>query len=318
VWRSPGAAAGGRAASVAWGNAMLLAIGVLVLAGMSLPAVGLVPTPSTYNATLIPLALVMAGTLALAMLPARWRPERFAAQVAGFVFSLTVGGVIYSITVDPAGGWLQVLPVMMAPLLSVGAVLCIILGAAWLIRSPRPILQRGPHVAHIGVGALIVGAILAGYQSESGETFVPLGKQAGVLGREVAVQEVVRATDKLTRARVAIGDDAGWVEVEQHESFNMPLRRAWVRNHIWGDVYITPLALLPEQSDDDAAPTGAMLEVTVKPGMPLVWGGLIAIALGAAMALLTRTFAARSESLEKDNPRPAVRTGARSTQLGGR
>ena len=139
----------------------------------------------------------------------------------------------------------------------------------------------------MGVALLLIGAVVSGYSAHGEQGFVALGSPERLAGRTISVVDVTQPSLPVTRATLGMGQARGVVEIEENSSFNTELRRAWIERRWWGDVYVTPLALLAKPTDFGGrpVPAGAMLEVTTKPGIPLVWVGIALTALGLAMAL---------------------------------
>ena len=278
-------------APVAWGAGLLVVVAGLVLVGLSLPVLGYTPGPAVYNAVLLPVVLALMVMLGWRLGGAGRGSPATAIAVLGTIVALAGLAALWAAGLRTPGGLLRTMPMVMAPLLLLACTVVAILalrqfagkgGRAWTV--------PGALLAHLGVAILLVGALVSGYGSRSARAYLAVGQEQTIAGGRLSVREITRPAPEVARARLSFGDGEGVVEIEQHPSFNIELRRAWINRRLWGDVYITPLAILaaPPGSNAPRLMSGAVLEVSVKPGMPLVWLGIVLIAAGIIVALFRR------------------------------
>lgn len=265
-------------------------IAVFVLVGMSLPMAGLSPTATLYNTVLMPVALVMLVLMA-ALLEPRLTSGGGGLLVAFGVLVAAAGAAMalrYGATIER--GWLMAAQATFAPaLLLVSAIVMLwSLWGFWTCR--RPLRERGSAIAHFGVAALLAGAVLSGYGTASQKAYLATGAEQTVLGHFISVMSISQPSPGLTRAEIYADGHTGTVEIERNQLFDVELRRAYIRRGLFSDLYITPHAILtqPAQVSGQKVPPGAMVEVAVKPGMSLVWIGMLAIAGGIGIALWRR------------------------------
>jgi len=284
--------AGPAPAGTSAGMWALVGIVAIVLLGMSLPIRAHRPPPSAFNAAALPFAFVALGLLAV-------RSRRGSgwtwAQRAVLIVAVAGSGlaVFVATRLGPEGGMLAALPLVFAPLTVLAAVIITIRAAANLVTSPRTLRSAAAEVAHIGLALLMVGAIISGYRTASATTFIPAGETRTIGAHEVGVTAVGDQQDG--EATVSVNGRRGAVRIESHERFEIELRHAHISRRWWGDIYLTPMAVLsaPMEVAGGEVPPGAMLEVSLKPAMPLLWSGMVLIALGLVMALWGRTSASK-------------------------
>lgn len=324
-------AAAGAPAETAGGVWAMTAIVLLVLVGMSLPMVGDAPPASAYNAATLPFGFVMMGLLAV-----RTRPRPSLTRAASGVLIAAVVAIALAIfaalRLPARSGMLVALPLVFAPLTLLASLAVALRALIALITRARTVRRVGAEVAHLGLALMLCGALLAGYQSVSATSFFPLGEEQQ-LGRHTVTVSAVAAHNGSTGAALVDGH-AGEFAIESNERFNIDLRRAFISPRWWGDIYLTPMSVLaeptpleeawpepaeateaaeatperPEADTPDATagampdegmsemPAGAMLEVSFKPGMPLLWWGMRLIALGLLLTLLGGRPARREDA----------------------
>ncbi|MEN6344126.1 MAG: cytochrome c biogenesis protein CcsA [Armatimonadia bacterium] len=279
----------GTSSLVTWGVGALLGIAFLVLVGMSLPMFGPVPQTLAYNTFLMPLGVLLLVLMVLSVTGAAL-PPRLASVLGLAVAALVVVIVVLSLVITVPDGYARITAVILAPLLLIaGLTGC--LECLWqLLRRRRPLLQSGSLVAHLGVAALLSGAVMSGYGTRSDQGFLPLGSQAAVAGHDLRLKSVQALSPEVIAAELDLDGEPASVQIEHSSKFSVELKRAWIRRGLLRDLYLTPLALLAEPSvlQGQKVPAGAMLQVSRKPGISLVWAGLLLMALGLFLALLRR------------------------------
>jgi cytochrome c-type biogenesis protein CcmF len=186
---------------------------------------------------------------------------------------------------------------VVAPFLGVASVGVVVASVRRLLAPGRAFTKRGGFVAHLGVGLFLLGAITAGYFTQNAMGYVQPGQTTWLSGYRINVSALKQTTPQLTTADLDINGRKGTVAIESNDKFNDDLRRPWIRREIWGDLYVTPLAISaqPAAAEGRTFPKGVvMIELHVKPGMPLVWLGMLLMAAGLCLALVRRVFEART------------------------
>lgn len=287
--------------ATAWGTATLTTISMLVLIGMSLPMLGIMLNTPQYNALIMPFGVIMMLTLAGATLfnerlqGTVWRNSTIA------IFCIVLLAVGIHFTAQGNQPLTKTIQIILAPLLAASC-LAVAGHQLWeLFSRKRPILLKGHALAHLGVAAFLIGTMLSGYPIEPGKDYLLVGSSMDFSRYKISLQNVRYKDNNTAQATVRVNKIAGLLEIEGNEKFTSPLRRPWVMRHWWGDLYLTPLHIIvePEFIQNESAPEGVevppgvMIEVNLKPGMPMVWGGLLLIALGLCVALARRMLDTR-------------------------
>jgi cytochrome c-type biogenesis protein CcmF len=288
-WEGPACARQPLAATL-WGSGVMVTIAALVLVGMSLPVVGYAPVSGAYNVALTPLAIVLLILLALSI--------TFHSEFVHWM-ALVLTTAVPPIVVM-ALGIFQVIPVserythvgawMVGLLMCVPASWVLALSLREVVSRRRPFLQRSHAFSHLGVALLLMGAAVSGTGVDTAEVFLQPGREQTVLQHRLTLHRVGAQSPGRARAELAVDGLPGTLEVEHNPAFNIELRRPFIRRGLLRDVYITPLALVPQPTDweGQSIPVGAMLQVSDKPLMSFVWAGMIFIAAGQILALVRR------------------------------
>jgi len=288
AWRGWGLEAAGapRPWSLTVGTVVLLAVAGLVLVGMSLPMFDIVPTLAAYNMAIMPLAILMLGLLAWPRNPAK------GSLVVTAIGSLLLGGLFagaaFLLTPGVEAG---IRPWRLAQGAAAGAL--VTLAAVVALRSLWGLVAGGYRpsgLAHAGVALLIMGAVLSGYGTRTEQIFLPRGEAGMVAGHRLSVVGTGEPQPGVRRVKVIVDGRQAHAEIEQDLHFNVELRRAWIHSGPVADLYLVPSAVIPRDLEwrGRRIPAGAMLQLSVKPGMRLVWLGMILIALGLGWALAIR------------------------------
>lgn len=273
-----------------WCTAAMALTALLVLVGMSLPMKGLNPTPALYNTVLMPLAVLMIGLLVALSVPRL--PAGYSGLLAGVTVFVSISGIgmalQYGAGVEKS--WLAAAQAIFAPVVLVFSAMMMLWSAWQFFERGRGILEKGADLAHFGVAALLAGAVLSGYGTASQKAYLVAGEEQTILGHFVSVMSVSRPSPEISRAEIYADGHTGVVEIERNRLFDVELRRAYIRRGLLKDLYVTPHGILttPTQIGKTKVPPGAMVEVAVKPGMSLVWLGMLSIASGIALALRRR------------------------------
>jgi cytochrome c-type biogenesis protein CcmF len=273
-------------AATAWGMRLVAGLALVVLAGMSLPMVDLAPQTTAYDTAALPFAL---GFMLLLAWPKRWQgpgAEAVARVVVIGVFALLLIGAGLGVALG-AGAPLGV-GVLLAPLLAVACLVVLVRSLGQLLVTRRSLRERGAALAHFGLAALLLAALVSGYLAFSQQEFLPLGGEITAGGHTVKLERLSQPNPAVARADITVAGRPGVLEEEQSPAFAMPLRRAWILKAAWGDLYLTPLKILlaPSEVEGQPVPAGVMLEYTIKPGMRLLWLGMWCLAAGMLGAVV--------------------------------
>ncbi|MHB1190055.1 MAG: cytochrome c biogenesis protein CcsA [Armatimonadota bacterium] len=136
----------------------------------------------------------------------------------------------------------------------------------------------GPGLSHIGLALFMSGVLTSGLLSSENRAFITVGTSKSVAGHSVELLDL-EAKSNVLRSDIAVDGRRGHMEMERNPAFNILLRRAWIIRRPFEDLYITPLA---------ANPSGIMLDVSAKPGISLVWAGIVLMALGIGWSMSAR------------------------------
>lgn len=172
--------------------------------------------------------------------------------------------------------------------------------ASRVFLSATTLVRRGHALAHLGVALLLGGAVISGYGVHSEQVFLQPGVAQTAVRHSLTLTQVRAQSRELTRADLTVDGRPAAVEVERNAAFNSDLRRAYIRRGLGLDVYVTPLALVPEPMDWEGQriPVGAMVQVSAKPLMSLVWAGMILIAVGLGLSIARRRASSPSPAAD--------------------
>jgi cytochrome c-type biogenesis protein CcmF len=284
----------------AWGAAIMASIAAVVLIGMTLPALTkgqVAPGTSAYNAMLVPFA---AAALLLLGVPRAWFHEQARTVSAYIVCGLGAASLVVlmisSLVVEDEG-IPRVIQTVIAPVLALAAAGVVVSAARRLLAPGRTLAKRGSFMAHLGAGLFLLGAITAGYFTRNAQGAVQPGQATWLAGYRLNVGAITQVSPSLATAELDVNGRKGKVQIESTDQFNTDLRRPWISREIWGDLYVTPLAIsaTPARAEGKTYQNGVVLvEFHVKPGMPLVWLGIVLMAAGLCAALARRAFEART------------------------
>lgn len=274
----------------AWGARLLLGLAGLVLVGMSLPMLGGKPDTTAYDTAALPFALLIMLMLAWPRCWQRATAEAWARGLVAAIFALLSVSALLALGLSTPGGVPRAVGFVLVPWLLAASVLALVLAAWGFLFDRRPWLHRGSYLAHAGIAVLLLGAMFSGYASYSDQQFLRVGEEAAIADHQVKLVRVTRPRPDTKQAELNLAGQTGQVAVEENPSFGTALRHAWIIKRAWGDLYLTPLEILPEPVSEGgrSLPAGVMLEFTVKPGIRLVWLGMWVIAAGLALALIRR------------------------------
>jgi cytochrome c-type biogenesis protein CcmF len=143
--------------------------------------------------------------------------------------------------------------------------------------------RLGGELVHLGVAVAAVGLTASASYSTAHEARVPPGGAVTVSGARVQLEGISKTRDARwdsTSAALRLsgrgGDDRAVTRLRFSPAQSMTVSQPAIRNHWWGDVYVTLL---------DAAPDGsATLRVAVNPLIGLLWGAGALLVIGAGLA----------------------------------
>ncbi len=276
----------------------MAAVSALVLVGMSLPMLGSAPTTSAYNTAVMPLALVMMVMLLRTGGWALGGTMRWVARVVVALWLIATWGMalMYGSTID--GGPGMIIQALCAPPLLLTACLVALQSVGQILGGSVSWKRIGPPLAHLGLAAMLIGALGSGFGTATEKAYLALGQEQQVLGHRVVAKDVSLPAPEVRRANLVVDGTPGRVEMETSKLFDISLRRALIRRSLVHDFYVTPIAIVvePLQMGPHTVPPGAMIEVAVKPVMSLVWLGMLSIAAGLLLALMRRLTASADRS----------------------
>jgi cytochrome c-type biogenesis protein CcmF len=279
------------AGATSQGIAAMMAVAVLVLGGMSLPMLGTAPTTTAYNTAVMPLALVM---MVMLLRTGGWALSgamRWVARVVVALWLIAAWGMalMYGSMTDHGAG--MMIQALCGPPLLLTACLVALQSVGQILGGTVSWRRIGPPLAHLGFAALLIGALGSGFGTATEKAYLGLGEEQQVLGHSLQATDVSVPAPEVKRANLTMDDAPGRVEMETSKLFDVSLRRALIRRELARDVYVTPIAIVvePMRMGPHTIPPGAMVEVAVKPGMSLVWLGMLGIAAGLVSALGRRS-----------------------------
>jgi cytochrome c-type biogenesis protein CcmF len=282
----------------AWGIGLLMAVAIIVLAGMSLPMMGLNPVPELYNAVLLPFATAIVSCFVVSPLVQRGYTVRHRRLVLLAMLLLIIPSALFVWAGTPHD-----LGVMGVSYRIFGTLLlsCCVVASAQLVYQCYSRRLEGPPVAvmaHAGVILLLGGTLISGYGTRTDRSYVMTGQQVSIAGQTITLTKIHQPSPAITTAQLIINDYPTQVAVEHDPKFRIDLRQVAITHRFLGDVYVTPLAIVvtPESRQKPTVSTGVMLEVSRKPGIRMVWLGLWLIALSLLLALVRLLYTGGSDT----------------------
>jgi cytochrome c-type biogenesis protein CcmF len=301
-----------RESSLGAGTIMLLLSAAVVTFGTTLPIFSsLRVEPSFYDATNLPLAIAM-GLLIGYSLYTQWEmqdgPATFRrSRVALLASLLGVAGLAF-LGVRDAGALALIFTSLFALCVNVD------IGVRVARGDPRFL---GGKLAHAGVAVFFLGMIASGRFESRAHVALPLNHPREVLGHVLTYTGFAPTPD---------GKFAFSVRVEgKEDSFTMTpvmfaggdqgiMRNPAIASFFSRDFYLSPVGLEAAQAATEGEMRGAgqpsgtefrtaqaapaqperlVVEASIKPYMSLLWGGMILMIMGFALAIVKRTQEAR-------------------------
>jgi cytochrome c-type biogenesis protein CcmF len=265
----------------AYATITLFIIAIIVLIGMSLPIFHFAPQTEVYNLIITPFALLFSIFIFL-----QFRSNRF------ILWSLLpISLVIISVAMPE---WVQSemhsLNKLQAyiDIFLLSFTLTNILGFSISLIVRITTSSISSSLSHIGIMLIISGAIISGHQNGKVDHFITSGTTFKYAGEIITINKVWENNDSRV-VEVKNKNKTHEMSITDDSHFNMSLRKACIIPVWWGDVYITPQEIMPEEiiMGNKKMPTGAMITVTAKPCIRFVWFGLILIALGLLLNITT-------------------------------
>jgi cytochrome c-type biogenesis protein CcmF len=263
-----------------YGTITLYAIAILVLVGMTLPIFHLSPRTEIYNLFIAPCALLFSIFMLI-----QYQSNRI------IIWSSIPISLITIFILMPE--WIQQdmhpLSKLQAfiDILLLSTSITIILGSFFQLITRKVTFSASAIVSHFGIMLIIIGTIISGHQNGKVDHFITSGTSFKYAGEIITINEVWEK-DGARIVEVANRNKIHDMSITEDSHFNMSLRKACIIPVWWGDVYITPQEILLDEimMSGKKMPTGAMITVTAKPGIRLVWIGLIIIAIGLLLTLI--------------------------------
>jgi len=261
--------------SVGVGNFTLILIGVSVLVGMSLPAVGIIPETALYNVVLIPFALFAMLMLVLWLMKSTG--TLISMGVPSFAIACIIAGFCACHEVMRNSHPAVVLTAVFSAFLVVVSVCIVMLSAVRAIGRDG---RSGAHLTHAGIALLLIGSLFSGYTAVEESAAIKVGASVRLLAHTIKMLRVDTSQPNVFESVLMIDGRKCTVSTEENPKFNMLLRRALIQRGFVKDLYVTPLEISVEQGGS------AMLRICIKPFMSLVWIGMFLVGLGLAVSLL--------------------------------
>lgn len=264
---------------------------LIVLVGTSLPITRVILSTDDYNVLLLPFALSLMCLLL-------WEPtcEMCTSSLrvgigAGILLCLsTVSASFILRSANTPHGWHGTIHTLFgAPLLTAAIILAGI--SVWKLCSPsqteRPI---GATLAHMGIAMLLLGTLLSGYGTQTVECYLPKGYEYPIWGHLIYTQHVTSETPTRTSVDLLVDQRQAIAVIENNTLFRTELRQASIHHRLGYDLYITPMAALPHSitTQKGTIPAGALLAISLRPGISVVWLGMLLIAAGILTSLIQR------------------------------
>ncbi len=304
AWRAPRVTLGGRMGLVSresflLANSVLLVVATAaVLLGTIYPLIidalnlgKLSVGPPYFNAVFAPL-LVPTVFLMIPGSVARWRDANVR-EIAHTLRWTALGAVVLAVLLPfVLGGW------------SIGAAFGLFLGCWVALGTLQQVLARvrkpgrigasfwGQHVAHFGMAVLVIGITGVKCYEVERDVRMHVGDVVTIAPytfRLDSFSEVRGPNYKAVRADVQVLRNGELIEVLQPEkrryfSSAMPMTEAGIDSGFMRDLYVS----LGEPLDD--ARTEWSMRVYYKPFVPWLWGGVLLMVLGGALAALDRRY----------------------------
>ncbi|NBC36408.1 heme lyase NrfEFG subunit NrfE [Novosphingobium sp. FSY-8] len=285
-----------REGALVFNNVMLSSILGITLLGTLYPlvteAMGLKVSvgPPYFNPTSALFAMPMFVVLMVGPL-LRWRRDRMAR--VGWVVALPLGLTLAGVVVGYAMGVRHVLP-LLALAIAPGVVVASVLPLRGRNLLRAPLSLWGMVVAHLGLGVALFGmgcdsaftaerlvALRVGEQSQVGPWSVRLDSVSPVAGPNWTAMEGV--------LKVRYANGAAQTITPHSRSFWVPPQTMAVSALLtrWnGQLY----TVLGEETDGKVGTGRWQLRLWWKPFVPMIWLGGLLVALGGALALLSRVM----------------------------
>lgn len=269
-------------------NSMLIAAAlVFVTAGSAYPAFvtvfggeTLVVDARFFVVTVLPIALLIAISLALSLDRRGWR---------GYVLLLIASGLITGLMVGFRWGLL---------LAAAALASLLVMSASLVLQRPRGRLLTF-HLAHIGMAVVLFGVAGSSFGDDFEGSMMP-GETVEVGRHTVTLVDVSTGeADRYiyVRARFDLDGRALTPEIRAYEDQDTPVAEPALRSTIVDDVIVAVSLLFPDEET-------VAVSVFVRPLVWWVWIGAGLIALAGLFALVSRDGAAA-------RPRPAATVGRR-------
>jgi len=262
----------------AYGTVTLYVIAILVLIGMSLPIFHLSPQTEVYNLFIAPCALIFSIFIFI----------QYQSNKIILWSSIPITLITIFITMQE---WIQ--PDMhplskfqgFIDILLLATALTIIFGTIIQIITKKITFSPPAFVTHLGLMLIIVGTIISGHQNGKVDHFITSGTSFNYAGEIITINKVWENADA-RKVEVLNGNNVQEMSITEDSHFNMSLRKACIIPVWWGDVYITPQEITITRNSSIAP--SAKITITSKPGIKLVWIGLMVIGLGLLLSIFRK------------------------------
>ncbi len=245
-----------------YGAALLIGSAIIITIGTSAPIFGSAVDIKFYNVMNLPIAILITLLIALSLF-LRWKttkPAEFFRHVliySGISAALTALIVL----VSPIDTFINIL-------FTFSILFTITVNVNLLIRAFKvSYLLTGGHIAHIGVGVLLLGVLLSGNYTQSAQVDLPLDKEVNVLNHKLTFlgHEPIEGGKKFAfKVKIVNGDNTMIASpvMFQSDFNNSVMREPDIIEGLTEDFYISPLGF-SEGSDNES---GDQVSVVLKKG----------------------------------------------------
>jgi cytochrome c-type biogenesis protein CcmF len=297
-----------RETSLGAGTMLLILSAAVVAFGTTLPIFSALRVePSFYNATNLPLVIVM-GLLIGLSLYTQWETQDGGATLrrsrVGLFASFVVVASLAILGVENAGALALIFASVFALFVNVD------IGVRIARGDPRFL---GGKLAHAGVAIFLLGMIASGRFESRAHVTLPLNRPREALGHTLTYTGFAPTADGKFKFHVRVEGDG--------ESFTLApvmfpggeqgvMRNPDIATFFTRDFYLSPVGLEAAQAAADgealgggesggsgfrtaqatpAQPERLVVEASIKPFMSLLWGGMVLMIIGFALAIVKRT-----------------------------
>jgi cytochrome c-type biogenesis protein CcmF len=281
-----------RETTLGWGTIALVLSAAVILFGTSLPIMSKTRVePSFYDGTNLPIAVVIALLIGYSLFM-QWEVQDALLTLRRSVTSLGAAALSCILLIiagirDP-GALLLIFASLFALYVNIR------IGAAAARADWRSL---GGKIAHAGIALFLIGVIASGRFAEKEHVALPQYSPRTVLGRSMTYTGYTQRPDGKIVFDIGV--------VAPKESYRLSpsmaqgagegvLRTPDIASSLMRDVYVSPVgvesaAAAGASTNAAVTPESLVVDVSIKPGISLLWGGTLVLMAGFAVALLKRS-----------------------------